>query len=513
MTPKMVKKQITAAEMRAIELNAEYLGVSTPQLMESAGRSVALEVASRVAAPSRIIVYCGTGRNGGDGMVAARHLASLGYNVSLVLVGRESDITDNVVEANWRPVKQMTNSIQSRSVPDSSLVRAEEGEVVVDALLGIGVKGQLRPPILQAVQAINESKGFKVAVDIPTGIDADTGDVCGEAVKADLTVTFHREKTGLSKAKKYLGELKVVSLGFPPEAEFLTGPGDVSLVTKERPPESHKGDFGKLLVVGGSEIYTGAPAYVALAALRTGVDLVYVAAPEKAATIVSSFSPNLITIKLKGLHLSSGSLSELEPWLARITGLAIGPGLGTHSDTIAAVGALLHRVEELKLPVLLDADALKALSGTRQKISTPAVLTPHLGEFKIVTGREISSDLETRQAEVQTLAHDLSCTVLLKSHTDIISDGHRCKLNRTGNPGMTVGGTGDVLSGIVSALLCQGHDPFLTACAGAFINGAAGDFVYLEKGYHMAATDLIEKIPKVMGDPMSHREIGPQLRR
>lgn len=446
-------------------------------------------------------------------MVAARHLASLGYNVSLILVGRESDITDNVVGENWESVRQMTNSIQSLSVTDSSLVRAEECEVVVDALLGIGVKGQLRPPILQAVRAINESGGFKVAVDIPTGLDADTGDICGEAVKADLTVTFHREKTGLSKAKKYVGELKVVSLGFPPEAEILTGPGDVSLVTKERPPESHKGDFGKLLVVGGSEIYTGAPAYVALAALRTGVDLAYVAAPEKAATIVSSFSPNLITIKLKGLHFSSGSLSELEPWLTKITGLAIGPGLGTHNDTIAAVEALLQKVEELRLPVLLDADALKALSRNRQKINTSAVLTPHLGEFKVITEREISSDLETRQAEVQTLAHDLGCTILLKSHTDIISDGHRCKLNRTGNPGMTVGGTGDVLSGIVSALLCQGHVPFLAACAGAFINGAAGDFVYSEKGYHMAATDLIEKIPKVMENPMSHRQIRPQLRR
>jgi len=445
-------------------------------------------------------------------MVAARHLASLGYMVSLVLVGREGEIRDDVVAVNWRAIKEMANSIQSRVITDSSLVKAEDCDVVIDALLGIGVKGQLRPPILQVVEAINESKGFKVAVDIPTGIDADTGGVCGDAVKADLTVTFHKEKEGLPKAKKHVGELKVVSLGVPPEAETLTGPGDVSLVTKERLPESHKGDFGKLLVVGGSEIYTGAPAYVGLAALRTGVDLVYVAAPEKAATVVSSFSPNLITIKLKGLHFSSGNLSELEPWLTRVTGLAIGPGLGASSDTIAAVEELLERVEELKLPILLDADALRALSRSRRKIRAPMVLTPHVGEFKIITGSEISSDFETRQGEVQTLAHELGCTVVLKSHIDIISDGHCCKLNRTGNPGMTVGGTGDVLSGIVGALLCQGHDPFHAACAGAFINGAAGDFVYLERGYHMAATDLIEKIPRVMTDPMSHREIRPRLR-
>ncbi len=256
-------------------------------------------------------------------MVTARHLASLGYRVSLVLVGKECDIRDEVVVVNWRAVKEMRTSIHLRIAHDSSLIQVEDSAVVVDALLGIGAKGEPRPPILQAAEAINGSKGFKIAVDIPTGMDADSGETYGRVVKADLTVTFHKEKVGLSRAKKYVGELKVAAIGIPPEAELLAGPGDVSLVTKKRAPESHKGDFGRLLVVGGNETYTGAPSYVALAALRTGVDLAYVAAPERTATVASSFSPNIIAIKLKGSHLSPSNLDELESWLSRVTGIVV----------------------------------------------------------------------------------------------------------------------------------------------------------------------------------------------
>jgi len=501
------KERISAREMRAIELNSEYLGVSTLQLMENAGRVVASEIASRFSSPSRIVVYSGTGKNGGDGMVVARHLASLGYNVSLVLVGNEGNVRDEVVISNWQVVKEMQESIQVRIAYDSSLIRVEDCEVTVDALLGIGARGAPRPPILQAVKAINESKSFKVAVDVPTGVDADSGETEGEAVKADLTITFHKEKTGLARAKKYVGELRVASVGIPPEAELFTGPGDVSLAASERPAESHKGDFGRLLILGGSETYTGAPSYVALAALRTGVDLAYVAAPEKTARVVSSFSPNLIAIKLRGDHFASENLEEVEIWLEKVTGVVVGPGLGVHRDTISAMKELLDTVERHKLPVLLDADALKAFGQHRRKIETSAVMTPHTGEFKAVSGKEPSQKMEDRIEDVRSLAREVNCTILLKSHVDIISDGVKWKLNRTGNPAMTVGGTGDVLSGIVGAFLSQRYDPFPASCAGAFINGAAGDFVRSEKGYHMVATDLIEKIPMVMNDPMSHRRL------
>ncbi|MEM3193961.1 MAG: NAD(P)H-hydrate dehydratase, partial [Candidatus Bathyarchaeia archaeon] len=187
--------------------------------------------------------------------------------------------------------------------------------------------------------------------------------------------------------------------------------------------------------------------------------------------------------------------------------VAIGPGLGLHRETVEAVGEIIRLAEERKLPILLDADGLKAFSGFKRRLESPAVLTPHPGEYAILTGEKLPDSLDERVEHVKRTAEKLNAIILLKSNIDIISDGLRIKLNFTGNPGMTVGGTGDVLSGIVAALLSQGIDPFEAAVAGAFINGAAGDFVRAEKGYHMVATDLIEWIPKIMDNPMSHAKL------
>jgi NAD(P)H-hydrate epimerase len=194
---------------------------------------------------------------------------------------------------------------------DSSAIRKLEADVVIDALLGTGTKGQLKPPIRQLVEHMNSMSGFKVAVDVPTGIDSDTGESLGVAVKADVTVTFHAPKTGLVNAKKYVGELVVRDIGLPRQLETYTGPGDVMLVTRKRELNAHKGDFGRLLSIGGSEVYSGAPTLVSLAALRAGVDIVYLAAPEKTARAISSMSPDLITLKLDGSHLAATEISAL----------------------------------------------------------------------------------------------------------------------------------------------------------------------------------------------------------
>ena len=499
---------ITTREMRALELNAEYFGVSRLQLMENAGRNVAVEVASRFKpADTKIAVFCGLGGNGGDGFVAARHLTCMGYGVSVILAGKSSNIANEEAKKNWEALEQLRDVITIHEVYDSSLIPDVEANVIIDALLGIGLKGTLRPPILQMVRKINQSEAFKVAVDIPTGIDSETGRVLGEAVKADITVTFHKAKPGLLKAREYVGELIVRHIGLPREIERYAGPGDVAVMVKPRPPESHKGDFGRLLIIGGSEIFSGAPALVALAALRVGVDLTYIAAPHRTAYTISAMSPNLITLKLEGDHLTPRDLPIIGRYLNRATALVVGPGLGLHKETMEAVNEIIKMAEERRVPTLLDADGLKAFAESKRRVETPLVLTPHAGEYKILTGEELPRDLRGRAESVRRTAQDMDATILLKSHVDIISDGVRIKFNQTGNPGMTVGGTGDVLSGIVGAFLSQGADPFEASVAGAFINGAAGDFAKAEKGYHMVATDLIEWIPKVIDDPMSHSRV------
>jgi len=498
---------ITSREMRALEVNAEYFGVSLLQLMENAGRNVTAEIASRFPRDQKVAIFCGLGGNGGDGFVAARHLLAQGFKVAVVLAGKGVDIHHAAALKNWCALQPLRESIQIHEVTDSSVIPNVNADIVVDALLGTGTKGKLKPPIAQMVEYINGLAAYKIAVDAPTGIDSDTGEVLGNAVKANVTVTFHKSKTGLRDAKKYVGELIVRDIGLPDEMAKFAGPGDVLLVKKTRTASAHKGDFGRLLVIGGSEVFSGAPALVSLAALRSGVDLVYLAAPAKTAYAVSSMSPDLITLKLKGDHLNTGNVASLQPYLETVDAVAMGPGLGLHAETREFVKACVAAVESAGKPLLLDADGLKAFAEFKRALKVPLVLTPHAGEYAVLAGRKLSESLEERVAEVQRTAAELKAVVLLKGQVDVVCDAKRVKLNFTGNPGMTVGGTGDVLSGIVGALLAQKADAFEAAVAGAFVNGAAGDFVAGNRGYHLVATDLLDWIPRVFDNPMIHLKV------
>lgn len=494
--------------MRAIETNAEYYGISLLQLMETAGRNVAEEIASRFNPKrTKVAIFCGSGGNGGDGFVAARYLTCLGFKVEIILATRASNIAHESAKSNWIALQPLRNIIKIREVKDSSLIPDVKADVVVDALLGIGLTGKLRPPIKQIVEKINSIDAFCVAVDVPTGINSDTGEVLGNAVKANLTVTFYKAKPGLTTTKDYTGEVVVKNIGLPQELEGLAGPGDVTLAVKPRNPDAHKGNFGRLLVIGGSNTFSGAPALAAMAALRTGVDIATIAAPEKTATTMASMSPALITTKLKGKHLNTNNLSALKEELESATAVVLGPGLGLHNETKEAVKEIIEQIEETGTPLLLDADGLKAFAEFKRKLDCPLVLTPHGKEYEILTQTKLPKDLEGKAENVRKMAKKLGATILLKGPVDVISNGVDVKFNYSGNPGMTVGGTGDVLSGIVGGLLAMGADPFCAAVAGAFVNGAAGDFVAVEKGYHMIPTDLLEWVPYVIDDPMSHLEV------
>jgi NAD(P)H-hydrate epimerase len=476
--------------------------------MENAGKSIADQVKSRFKpSKDKVAVFCGLGGNGGDGLVAARHLLNLGFEVEVVLAGKASEITDNEAQKNWSALQSLKEYLTVDEVYDSSLIPDVKADVVVDALLGIGLKGAPRPPIRQLVAKINAMRAFCIAVDVPTGINSDSGEVLEEAVEADLTVTFHKTKPGLDKAKKSTGEVIVADIGLPEQFECFAGPGDVQMVVKPRSPQAHKGDFGRLLVIGGSEVFSGAPVLVASAAYRAGVDLAHIATPAKTGYAISSMSSDLITIKLEGEHLNPGNVAALGPFLDKATAVAMGPGMGLHKDTKVFVKDMVKVAETKEIPLLLDADGLKAFAEVKHKVKSPMVLTPHPGEYKILTGHQPPDDLEEKIADVQKAARELEAVILLKGHVDVVSDGKKVKLNFTGNPGMTVGGTGDVLSGIVAAFLAQGTDPFEAAVAGAFINGAAGDFAASAKGFHLVATDLLEWIPSVIDDPMCHVKV------
>jgi NAD(P)H-hydrate epimerase len=503
-----MSKLISTKDMRILEMNAEYFGLSNLQLMENAGCAVSREVEARFPQrKTRVVLFCGLGGNGGDGFVAARHLISLGYQVVVVLAGNATEIKHEATSVNWRILEPLLDSDDVFQVGDSSQVPDLKADVIVDALLGVGLQGIVRQPHHRLIEMINEMKAWRLAVDVPSGLDSESGEILGQAVKADMTVTFHKEKPGLQKNRDSIGDLVVTEIGIPVEFETFAGPGDIPSIVMKRPGDSHKGDFGKLLILGGSQTYSGAPSLVALAAMRTGVDVTYIASPEKTAYSISSMDPNLITLKLPGPYLSLKHVPKVINWLKRVDAFVIGPGLGTHDEMKKTIDQILVAAEDAEVPVVLDADGLKTFAETPRPLRVASVLTPHRGEYLMLTQKDLPSDVKTSVEKVKKTARKLNTVILLKGQTDIISDGERVKLNFSGNPGMTVGGTGDVLSGIVGGFLAQGIYPFRAATAAAFVNGVAGDFVKQEKGYHMLATDLLEWIPKIIDDPMNAQKV------
>lgn len=490
-----MSNSISSADMRRIEWNARFLGLTEVQMMESAGKAVADYIVSNFR-PCTVAVYCGLGGNGGDGLVAARHLASRGFKVKVVLVGHPDRFSHEASRSNWILLNRL-GSVEVFVANDGSSIPEVEAEVYLDALLGVGVKGEVRPPILQAVEALNRMKGVKLSIDIPSGLDADTGRVLGAAVKADVTLTIHRVKRGLEANPGYTGRIVVLNIGIPPEAEIYVGPGDLKLTLRPRRVKSHKGDYGRVLVVGGSRTFTGAPTLTALASIAVGVDLAVVASPEAAGYSIASYTPDLIVVKLPGNHLKKDHLEVVGNWLERCDSLAVGPGLGLLEETRETVKLILDRALTLSKPVVVDADGIKALSNVDIRFGGNAVLTPHLGEFRILTGESIPESIAGKSELVMKWARRLEAVILLKGPIDIISDGSQLRYNFTGNPAMTVGGTGDVLTGLVAGFLAQGFNPFLSAVSAAFLNGAAGDLAVECKPY-IKASDLLNWIPKVL---------------
>ena len=474
---------LTGSEMARVDANAAALGVPRQQLMESSGNAVAREVRGVADPDDAVVVVAGRGNNGGDAFVAVRFLDD--FDVTTLLLGRPESITTDIARRNWDALGRA--EYDARVVRDAADLDLGDPDVVVDAVLGTGVAGALREPEATAARAINRADATVVSVDVPSGLDAETGELPALHVEADRVVTFHDEKPGLAGLD---AAVTVADIGIPAAAERFVGPGDLRGL--DRRPESHKGDHGEVLVVGGGP-YVGAPALSARAALRAGADLVRVAAPSRAAEHVQGYSPDLIVRPLEGERLAPGHVDGLVERAADHDVTVLGPGLGDSEVTARAVASFLERVEGT---VVVDADALAVVP----EVETDATLvcTPHQGELRGMGG-PAADDWDERASLVAEFAADLDLdvTLLVKGAYDVISDGAETRVNRTGNPGMTVGGTGDVLAGATGAL-CARLPPLEAAAVGAYVNGRAGDIAVDERGYGLVATDLPELLPEAM---------------
>ena len=472
---------LTSQRMAAVDRNAMALGVSPARLMENAGAALGRE--AKREDPEDVLVLAGTGNNGGDALVAARFLSKVA-DVETVLLGRSSRIRTQEARENWEVLGSSEANVVE--VGDSAALDGVgfDVDVVVDGMLGVGVSGALREPVASAVERTNRSDGYVVSADVPTGVDPDASEPSGDHVNADAVVAFHDEKPVHGAVG---ADVVVADIGIPDAAERFVGPGDLSLLN--RAPDAHKGDHGRVLVVGGGP-YTGAPALTARAALRGGADLVEVVAPETVADVVASYSPDLITSSLDGDRLKPRHVEHVAERAEEADVAVVGPGLGAAEETLDAVGELLPRLEN----AVVDADALCEIDAANE--DGDVVATPHAGELAQHVD-DVPDGWRERRDVVAEFAAEKGVVTLLKGRYDVVSDGERTRVSRTGNPGMTVGGTGDVLAGVCGALRAR-LDGFDAACIGAFVNGRAGDAVADGNGYGMTATDLVEAVPDAL---------------
>ena len=379
----------------------------------------------------------------------------------------------------------------------------DEDFIIVDGILGTGIKGNLQENIRKAIGVINASNGLKISIDVPSGMDPLTGSIDDTAVVPDYTITFHKIKTGVRDADEELvGGLVTADIGIPLEAEYFVNYGDF-LRLKNRSASSHKGNNGSVLIVGGSKDYHGAPAISGMAAFGVGVDLVYVATPESAATPVKSASADLIVKSLEGDYLNLNHLDAILELADKVDAVLIGPGSSINEETSKLFNVL---VTKIKKPIVLDADGLKQVDISLIKNKDNIVLTPHLAEFNKFFGADLKLDLDSYDfnkvdeniTEFQHVTNNIKGCVVVKGKNDLILSGSKFRINRTGNAGMTVGGTGDALAGIILALLSQGLNLFDCACLGVFINGLSGDEAYERYGNGFSATQLVSYIGNVI---------------
>lgn len=448
---------VSSSRMRVIDENARSLGVTSLQMMESAGRSLAEVVRSRNE--ERILILCGKGNNGGDGLVAARYLQDLETTViSLGGPGHSPECAHQHRALDHCSVSH--HRILCRDDVLSLDGCFSEAGVIVDALLGIGSSGILREPAATMVDLANRSPGERVAADLPT-----------PGFAARTILAFHRPKVEGSM---------VADIGIPLEAECFVGPGDLS-VLRRKDPGAHKGAGGEVLIIGGGP-YQGAPYLAGLGALRAGADIVRIA------STVFEPVPDLIYERLDGRILGGQHLDRILPLIRRADVVVAGNGLGDRShDLILALAPHCKKA-------VFDADAIRS----PLPLADDTLFTPHAGEFMRMTGDLPPEDLLSRGRAVRDSAR--GCTVLLKGRVDAISDGSRVRFNRTGSPLMTVGGTGDVLAGMAGALFCH-HCAFDAACIAAYVNGRAGMAVERGIGGGMMASDLLDHIPREMYPP------------
>ncbi|PKM77348.1 MAG: bifunctional ADP-dependent NAD(P)H-hydrate dehydratase/NAD(P)H-hydrate epimerase [Firmicutes bacterium HGW-Firmicutes-15] len=510
-------KLLTAEQMKDIDRRAtdDYL-IPGLILMENAGLRVLETIEGLIGElrNAKIIILAGKGNNGGDGLVLGRHLINAGALVDTFLLGEPQNMSSDA-NINYSILKKMSDSLFPLRVDEDLnrlMIALLSADIIVDAIYGIGFRGSLDDFENRIAQMVNWSQAVVVAVDIPSGVEANTGKIHGIAIKANHTVTFALPKLGLvlDPGRDYVGTLTVADISIPQalleDDKFklnLIGEAMVKRLLKPRMPESHKGTYGHALVIGGSTGMTGAVIMTSYAALRTGAGLVTAALPESLVPILEASVMEVMSRALPETSeatISLEALPAIENLLGTVSVCAIGPGMSTYQEANAILRQVL---EKSGVPILIDADGLNALAGDTaifKDRQVPIVITPHPGEMARLTGLTVEEIQQNRLEIARNYAVEWGITVVLKGNKTVVaSPSGEVFINMCGNPGMATAGSGDVLSGIILGLMAQGLRPQSAAVAGVYIHGSAGDRAAEILGQRgLIAGDLLNHLPYVL---------------
>ena len=513
-------KIVTAAEMREIDrATSDRFGVPSLTLMENAGAAVAEHVLSHYAAAEKIVVFCGKGNNGGDGFVAARHLHQAGKAVQVILLADRVDLHG---DAAAMFEKRLLPAVAAHSIEDfrGEQVRlALPADLYMDAILGTGFKPPVAGLYAEAIAFLNSTKVPVVAVDIPSGADADAmAPQQGTIARADSIVTFTAPRPAHVFSSLAKGPTCVAEIGSPPEAIIsalhlnVITPSDFAPLIGPRPADSNKGKYGHVLVVGGSKGKAGSVAMAGMSALRAGAGLSTVATAESVLSTVAGFHPELMTEPLKETidgTIANSTFEQLQTLVKGKSVLAIGPGISQFPETSELVRTLLR---ELNVPIVLDADGLNAFDGRTEELSGKGrllVITPHPGEMARLVGSSVADVQKDRLGVARKFAREHDLIVVLKGNrTLVVQPDGEAWVNTTGNPGMSTGGTGDILTGMVAGMIAQHpNDALLAVIAAVHLHGLAGDVMRESVGEHsMVATDLLRGLPEAFLRAQKHAQ-------
>ena len=511
-----MKKVATAKEMKQIDtLATNSYGIEGLKLMENAGTGIVKALQRRFYdfSSKQVLIFCGKGNNGGDGLVVARLLFNMKISVTIFLLERRVNLKgDAAINAELA----FNLGIDIIELGEANLHflehHLENCDIIIDALFGTGLTRPVSGTYKQTIGKINQSKKHVTAIDIPSGLDSDTGMLMGDCIHADLTLVLALFKQShlLFPAAELMGELELIDIEIPPElvdSEGLevqvTEESDLRAWFPQRSAVSHKGDYGHVLVIAGSKGKGGAAGLTSLAALRMGCGLVTLALPESCQKAFELHPLEVMTVSAPETDVGTFALSAKNVLFNHSRGMsavAIGPGLSTEPETVQLLRELLPIID---CPLIIDADAVNALAQSPDTISqlkTDTILTPHPKEMSRVMGIETSKILEKRIEFTRKFALEHSVIIVLKGAATVISQPNGITtINTTGNPGMATAGSGDILTGIIASLVAQGFSTPKAAIAGAYLHGLSGDiFAQKESQASLIAGDLLRTLPETM---------------